>query len=202
MTKIKLCGLRRPEDILAANELKPDYIGFVFAPKSRRAVTPEQALSLRALLSPGIHAVGVFVDAPPEGIAELVRRGVLDTVQLHGREDAAYIARLRALTDAPVMQAFQVRGQADIARAESSPADLVLLDAGAGEGKAFDWTLLPHVRRPYLLAGGLTPENAAEAVGSLHPFGLDVSSGIETDGVKDPKKMRAFVDAVRGRKNP
>jgi len=197
MTKVKLCGLRREEDIKAANELWPDYIGFVFAEKSRRAVTRETAARLKALLAPGIPAVGVFVNAQPETVAYLLEDGIIDLAQLHGQEDVDYIARLRALTDRPVIQAIRVRTAEDAKRAEQSPADFILLDAGAGDGKTFEWELAESVARPYFLAGGLTPGNAGEAVARLHPFALDVSSGIETDGVKDPEKMREFMRIVR-----
>ncbi len=199
MTGIKFCGLRREEDILTANELRPDYIGFVFAEKSRRAVTRETAARLRALLREDIPAVGVFVDAQPETVAFLLEEGIINLAQLHGREDAEYIARLRDLSDKPVIQAFRIRSSGDVKRAEKSSADYVLLDAGAGDGKTFEWELAESVARPYFLAGGLTPENAGEAVERLHPFALDVSSGIETDGLKDPAKMRAFMRAVRRR---
>lgn len=199
MTGIKFCGLRREEDILTANELRPDYIGFVFAEKSRRAVTRETAARLRALLREDIPAVGVFVDAQPETVAFLLEEGIINLAQLHGREDAEYIARLRDLSGKPIIQAFRIRSSGDVKRAEKSSADYVLLDAGAGDGKTFEWELAESVARPCFLAGGLTPENAGEAVERLHPFALDVSSGIETDGVKDPEKMRAFMRAVRRR---
>ena len=199
MTGIKFCGLRREEYILTPNELRPDYIGFVFAEKSRRAVTRETAARLRALLREDIPAVGVFVDAQPETVAFLLEEGIINLAQLHGREDAEYIARLRDLSDKPVIQAFRIRSSGDVKRAEKSSADYVLLDAGAGDGKTFEWELAESVARPCFLAGGLTPENAGEAVERLHPFALDVSSGIETDGVKDPEKMRAFMRAVRRR---
>lgn len=199
MTGIKFCGLRREEDILTANELRPDYIGFVFAEKSRRAVTRETAARLRALLREDIPAVGVFVDAQPETVAFLLEEGIINLAQLHGREDAEYIARLRDLSGKPIIQAFRIRSSGDVKRAEKSSADYVLLDAGAGDGKTFEWELAESVARPCFLAGGLTPENAGEAVERLHPFALDVSSSIETDGVKDPEKMRAFMRAVRRR---
>ena len=199
MTGIKFCGLRREEDILTANELRPDYIGFVFAEKSRRAVTRETAARLRALLREDIPAVGVFVDAQPETVAFLLEEGIINLAQLHGREDAEYIARLRDLSGKPIIQAFRIRSSGDVKRAEKSSADYVLLDAGAGDGETFEWELAESVARPCFLAGGLTPENAGEAVERLHPFALDVSSGIETDGVKDPEKMRAVMRAVRRR---
>lgn len=198
MTRIKLCGLSRPCDIEWANALRPDYIGFVFARKSRRYVAPERALSLKRALDPAIKAVGVFAQEAPEAVAALLADGVIDIAQLHGGEDAAYVRRLRALTDAPIIQAFRVDGAGDLRRAADSPADRVLLDNGAGgTGATFDWSLLAGFERPFFLAGGLNPENAAEAVRALRPWAVDVSSGIETDGYKDFDKMRAFVGAVR-----
>ena len=197
MTKIKLCGLTRPEDITAANALAVDFVGFVFAPKSRRCVTGEQARALRKGLSPSIQAVGVFVDEEPEQVAALLEAGVIDLAQLHGREDENYLERLRTLTEKPIIQAFPIKTPKDLERAQTSSADNILLDSGAGTGIPFDWTLLKNFRRPYLLAGGLGPDNVAQAVRTLHPWGVDVSSGIETGGVKDFKKMAAFVAAVR-----
>lgn len=196
-TKIKFCGLSRPCDIRAANALKPEYIGFVFAPGSRRYVTPEQAASLKRLLDPGIRAVGVFVDEKPEAVADLLNRGTIHLAQLHGSEDEAYIGRLRALTDKPIIKACRVVTADDVAAAFQSTADYILFDSGAGTGTAFDWSLIRDVRRPYFLAGGLSPDNAAQAVKCLNPYALDVSSGIETDGVKDEGKMKAFAAAVR-----
>lgn len=197
MTKIKLCGLSRPCDIRAANRLRPEYIGFVFAPNSRRYVTAERAAELRALLAPGIQAVGVFVDAPPETVAGLLEGGVIDLAQLHGTEDEAYLSRLRELTPKPVIQAFRIRDEKDCLAARESPADYILLDSGAGTGKAFDWSLIRELGRPYFLAGGLGPENVAASVRLLRPYAVDVSSGIETEGKKDPQKMADFVSAVR-----
>ncbi len=197
MTQVKMCGLRRMEDIEAANRLMPDYIGFVFAPGSRRVVSPEEAAALRQVLRPGIRAVGVFVDEDAGAAARLLADGVIDIAQLHGHEDEAYIARLKALAGKPVIRAFRVKSAGDLRAAEASAADMILLDAGAGDGKTFDWSLLSSVSRPYFLAGGLTPENTAEAVRRFRPFAVDVSSGIETDGFKDYNKMRAFMRAVR-----
>lgn len=196
--KIKLCGLRRPYDMEVANELRPDYIGFVFAKKSIRYVSPEQAASLRKLLNPDILAVGVFVKERAETVADLLSSGVIDMAQLHGGEDEAYMDALRRLTDRPLIKAFSVRGEEDIQSACKSTAELVLLDAGeGGTGTAFDRTLLQNMNRPYLLAGGLDASTVGEAVKRWRPYGVDVSSGIETDGYKDAEKMRAFVRAVR-----
>lgn len=197
MTKIKFCGLSRPCDIAAANELKPEYIGFVFAPKSSRYVTPEKAMELKKQLLPGIKAVGVFVDEPAEIVTGLLDQGVIDIAQLHGGEDEEYIGKLRALTRRPVIKAFRVRDQKDISAAENSTADAVLLDSGAGTGTVFDWDLIQNIKRPYFLAGGLDARNVGQAIGRLRPYAVDVSSGIETNGVKDKEKMTAFAAAVR-----
>lgn len=337
MTKIKLCGMTRTQDIEAANALRPEYIGFVFAQKSKRYVTPEKARELRALLAHGIQAVGVFVDAEPEQVAGLLNEGTIDIAQLHGAEDEAYIARLRKLTNRPIIQVFRLASassenvgqsrakaaaasqgavgsigtepngtvagiktafadpsfadvlraaqslaanagnpvkagnpinagntaytgntayagnpanagnptnagkpanagnptnagnpanagnsaaqalakavadamaaqeralaQLEIARvlaaAAASTADYLLFDSGAGTGELLARESLHGFRRPYFLAGGLAPENVAEAISDLHPFAVDVSSGIETDGVKDAGKMRRFCENVR-----
>ena len=200
MTKIKLCGLSRPEDIIGANRLKPDYIGFVFWKRSRRYVTPKSAAALRQFLWPEIRAVGVFLDADPEQEAALYNEGVIDMIQLHGHEDEEHIRRVRELTGgAPgrLIKAFMIRSDEDIRRAEQSSADYILLDSGAGSGTLFDWELLTKLERPFFLAGGLTSGNVADAVEILRPYAVDVSSGIETDGRKDLAKMTAFVRAVR-----
>lgn len=197
MTKIKLCGLSRPCDIEIANELKPDYIGFVFVSKSKRYVTYEKAMELKNRLSPEIQAVGVFVNEHPQNIAKLLQICTIDIVQLHGDEDDEYIKQLRMLTDKPIIKAFRIETEKDIKNAEQSTADYILLDSGAGTGTVFDWELVKSIKRPYFLAGGLNFDNVAEAVKTLLPFAVDVSSGIETDGVKDKSKMAAFVAAVR-----
>lgn len=197
MTKIKLCGLSRPCDIEAANELKPDYIGFVFAPKSRRYVTYKKAEELKSLLSPDIEAVGVFVNEPPQNVATLLKKGIIDIAQLHGDEDEDYIAELRLLTDKLIIKAFRIKTANDIKIVEQSTADDILLDSGAGTGTVFDWELLKSIQRPYFLAGGLDALNVASAIKTLNPYAVDVSSGIETDGVKDKTEMAAFVAAVR-----
>ena len=197
MTKIKLCGLSRPCDIEAANQLLPEYIGFVFAPKSRRYVTPDKAAELKHLLAPEIKAVGVFVNETPEQIVELLSKGIIDIAQLHGNEDEEYIRQLRQLTNKPIIKAFRIKTAVDIEMAEQSTADYVLLDSGAGTGTLFDWRLIRDVKRPYFLAGGLSLDNVREAIQQLTPYAVDVSSGIETDGYKDKEKMAAFIAAVR-----
>ena len=196
--KIKLCGLTRPCDIEAVNELQPDYIGFVFAKKSRRYVSPEKAEELKAMLAPGIQAVGVFVNEEPEQIVSLLEAGTIDVAQLHGQESEKEIRQLRELTDHPMIQAFRIDTEQDVERANASTADYVLLDSGAGgTGTVFDWDLLQAIRRPYFLAGGLDTENIGTVKAKLNPYGVDVSSGIETGGYKDKEKMTAFVAAAR-----
>ena len=206
MVKIKICGLKRIEDIEAANELCPEYIGFVFADFSHRYVDKETAVKLKACLSPGIQAVGVFVDEDISFVAELMNEGVIDIAQLHGTEDNGYIEELRRLTsgaakdqaDKPrIIKAFNMRKVKDISEIEASSADLVLVDSGTGSGETFDWNRLREIHRPYLLAGGLGPDNVRIAIESLHPYGVDVSSGVETDKVKDTEKMKSFVSIVR-----
>lgn len=203
-TKIKICGLTTEADIDCVNQLMPEYIGFVFAKKSRRYLADGEAEHLRDRLRPGITPVGVFVNEDPERIASLLARGVIEIAQLHGQEDEAYVARLKSLTDRPLFQAFSISGPEDVARAERSGADCILLDQGAGgTGKAFDWSLAKNIRRPWFLAGGLDCQNIGEALGTAEPWGVDVSSGVETEGKKDPAKIRSFVAEVRNwnRKN-
>lgn len=197
MTVIKLCGLRRPLDIVAANGLKPEYIGFVLARKSKRYVEPEKAMELKQLLLPDIKAVGVFVNEELSVVADLLNKGVIDVAQLHGSESEEYVAELKKATGKPVIRAFKVATAEDVAAAVTSSADYILLDAGAGDGVTFDWSIVKDVKRPFFLAGGLNPGNVADAVAAVHPYAVDVSSGIETDGFKDIDKMTAFVKAVR-----
>ena len=196
MTKIKLCGLTRITDIQTANQLKPDYIGFVFAPKSKRYIKPECAAELKTILDPDIAAVGVFVNEKPEVIAALLNQNIIDLAQLHGTEDELYIQQLRLLTIKPLIKAFKIKNKADLETAQNSSADHILLDAGAGDGQTFDWDILKSFTRPYFLAGGLNPSNVDEAIKKLSPYAVDVSSGIETAGFKDAAKMKSFVDAV------
>ena len=198
MTKIKICGLRRPEDIAYVNEAKPDFAGFIIdVPKSRRNVPREKVRELTALLSPEILPVGVFVNAPMETIS-LVTDGTLKAVQLHGQESQSYLEELKKQVAVPLIRAFSIRSPEDLTEAEKSPADFVLLDNGAGgTGETFDWSLLSSFDRPFFLAGGLRLENITEAVSRFHPYALDLSSGVETDGYKDKEKIIAAVAAVR-----
>ncbi len=197
--KLKICGLKSEQDILTANRYRPDYIGFVFAPGRKRTVDHKTAASLKKKLDPSVKAVGVFVDAPPEEPVKLFREGVIDLVQLHGNEDEDYIGILKKeIPEAPVIRAFVIRSKEDVLHAENSSADLILLDSGQGSGKRLDPGLLAGIGRPFFLAGGLCAENIREAV-AMAPqslCGLDVSSGAETEGVKDPEKIRILRELV------
>ncbi len=197
MTKIKMCGLSRHCDIDYANEIMPEYIGFVFARKSKRYVSPEKAFELRQNLDKNIIPVGVFVDSDINFVAELVNKEIIDIVQLHGSEDDNYIESLRKLVSVPIIQAFTIGKPEDIQKAEKSPAEYILLDSGKGSGKMFNHSLIRDLKRPYFLAGGLTPENVREITQILKPYAVDASSSLETAGYKDVNKMRAFADALR-----
>jgi phosphoribosylanthranilate isomerase len=147
MTQVKVCGLKRPEDMAYANELLPDYVGFVFAKASKRYVSPDTAASLRAMLLPQIITVGVFVDELVEQVVSLIESGVIGMAQLHGAESQAYVRALRSRTNAPIIQAFRIGSRDDVLRAEESEADYILLDHGAGgTGESFDWSLLDGIQ--------------------------------------------------------
>ncbi len=195
--KIKICGLFREEDIEYANQVMPDYIGFVFWEHSRRYVSHEKAAALRSLLKPEIQAVGVFVDAPPEEVVSLLEEGVIDMAQLHGEETEEDIQYLRAVTGKPVMKAVRVKNRWDVEAWLDSSADYLLFDSGMGSGVAFDWRLLADIPREFFLAGGLNPENLKQAVETVSPYAVDISSGVETDGIKDRCKMQEAVVSVR-----
>ena len=198
MSKIKLCGLSRLCDIQAANICKPDYIGFVFAPKSKRYINPQQAEVLKKELLPDILSVGVFVNDDITKISDLLNNGIIDIAQLHGNESNEYIKKLRTLTNKTIIKAFSIKSEFDIIQAQNSLADYVLLDTGnGGTGMVFNWELAKNIKRPYFLAGGLNLENIKSAVETLNPYAVDVSSGIETDGFKDKAKMTEFVKIIR-----
>ena len=143
------------------------------------------------------QVVGVFVNEEPDYVIRLLREGVIDIAQLHGQEDNQYVRQIQETTDKKVIKAFTIRSEADVTEALQSPADHILLDAGTGEGQSFNWKLAAGISRDFFLAGGLTPENVAEAITQVHPYAVDVSSGIETDGKKDPVRMKDFVENVR-----
>lgn len=197
-TKIKICGLKRPEDITYVNEAKPDYCGFIIEfPKSSRNVTGDQVRALTAGLHPDIIPVGVFVNASPERVEELLLDGTIQIAQLHGQEDKDYIRRIQKNTGHQVIKAFSVKTVRDIELALQSPADYILLDqGGGGTGKTFDWTLIPEITRPFFLAGGLGPDNLEQAVRTIRPYAVDLSSSVETNSVKDRQKILEAVNLV------
>ncbi len=198
-TRIKFCGMMREKDILAVNEVLPDYCGFILAEGRRRSITPQQAAGFYELLDRRVKAVGVFLNDPEDRIAAIAAEGVFDVIQLHGSEDADFIRRIRERTGLPVIKAFSVKGAGDLEAAARSPADHVLLDHGTGgTGERFDWSLLKDFERPYFLAGGLNPDNLREALTQLTPWAADLSSGIESRGMKDGQKMRQCAEILRG----
>lgn len=194
-TKIKICGLWRPEDILAVNEAMPDYAGFVFA-KSPRQVTVSQAHMLRSRLNPGICPVGVFVDEDPKKVTELLKSGMIDMAQLHGREPAEEVRWIREQSGRPVMKAMVLKTPDDVVELFSYPADYFLADGGKGEGRPFNWSLLPKGGNLFL-AGGINKDNVLEAIRQFQPYGVDVSSGVETNGRKDREKIIEITQLVR-----
>ena len=185
--KVKFCGLSHLADAEAMNELMPEYVGLVFWPKSKRFVDTSQARMLRDALDDSIRTVGVFVDESAETVVSLIDEGIISIAQLHGSEDNAYIAKLRDLAgdSLEIWKAFEVVDASDIERANDSSADLVLLDGGKGEGRSFPWELLNGMKRPYALAGGLSPENISFALEQCSPAVVDVSSGIEYSSDND-----------------
>lgn len=198
MIKVKICGLMRPEDIDAVNEYRPDFAGFILARGRRRSLTDQQMRKLVRDLDPGIQSVAVFLDQDPEWIAQLAAQDLMDVIQLHGQESNEEIRFLREHTDKKIIKAFRIDKADDIRRARESEADLVLLDGGdGGTGEVFDWSLLQQMNRPFILAGGLNPENVRSALGQIHPYAVDVSSGVETGRCKDPEKIRRFIHTVR-----
>lgn len=184
--KIKICGLRRDEDIDYVNQAQPDYVGFVFA-KSKRQVDEQQATALRAHLDRRIPAVGVFVNAPFEQIAQLVNDDVIQIVQLHGQEDQTYIDQISTL-NVPIIKAMAYTAIGDYQNIDYALIDQVT----PGSGKRFDWHVLKDINRPYFLAGGINLENIDEAL-KTNAYALDVSSGVETNGYKDFKKIDEIV---------
>lgn len=199
--KIKFCGIRRLEDVAFCNELQPEYLGMILSSGFRRTVSPETAEQLVKAKSRSIAAVGVFVNETPEHIAQVLKQVPLDVIQLHGSETAEIVSGVRWRTGLPVWKAVQVQTAADIQAARQLGADQLILEGKAGGmGITADWELIAGAKpaQPFLLAGGLTPENVAEATDRVQPDGVDFSSGIETGGVKDYAKMKRIVTIIRG----
>ncbi|MCR4662393.1 MAG: phosphoribosylanthranilate isomerase [Endomicrobiaceae bacterium] len=193
--KIKICGLFRDCDMDFVNEAKPDFIGFVFA-KSHRQVSIETAEKLKNKLDKNILSVGVFVNEDINKIIEICTKKIIDIVQLHGDEDDNYINELKKVCNKKIIKAVKVKTGKDIIRWRNSQADWLMFDAGKGEGKTFDWSVLKNFVRPYFLAGGIN-ENNVEQVIKLNPYCIDVSSGVETNKVKDKNKILNIVRRVK-----
>ena len=195
MTKIKICGLFREEDINYVNEAKPDFIGFVFA-KSHRQVSKEISQKLKKKLSKEILSVGVFVNADINKIVEICKENIIDLVQLHGEEDDKYINNLKRVCNKKIIKVVKVKTGKDIISWRNSLADWLMFDAGKGEGKTFDWSILKNFIRPYFLAGGINENNVERAI-KLSPYCIDVSSGVEINKVKDKQKILNIVRRLK-----
>ncbi len=196
-TELKICGLKRLEDIIAVNRHGADYAGFVFFEKSKRYVDPYKANELISLLRADIKPVGVFLDEPLDNVVRIARITGVELIQLHGHESEEYVEYVKRTLDRPVIKAYKASEEGALEKAAQSSADYVMIDSGAGSGKKFDWSILKDFKRDYFLAGGLDPESVGEAIRMLEPFAVDVSSGVETDGIKDEKKIAEFINAVR-----
>ncbi|MBS7011986.1 MAG: bifunctional indole-3-glycerol-phosphate synthase TrpC/phosphoribosylanthranilate isomerase TrpF [Veillonella sp.] len=215
--KVKMCGISKVETIPAVVEAKPDYMGLVFAP-SKRQVTVDQAKILVEELHRGyakkygsdtehdkndtIKTVGVFVNETVDNLVTIANEANLDAVQLHGDEDETFIQSLKERTNVEVWKAIQIRTAADTEKWIDSSADMLLFDAyhkdeRGGTGEVFDWSSLDAFERPFMLAGGIDSTNVARAIRTVRPYGIDISSGIETNGVKDDEKITAFIKIVK-----
>jgi phosphoribosylanthranilate isomerase len=200
-TKLKICGLQTINDVHAVNAIRPDYIGFVFAKSSRR-ISEETAAELRSKLVPGIIPVGVFVNEDIEKIIRLCRSQTIDVIQLHGDEDEEYLKQLKDVLPNPVIRAVRVRSMQDIRQAEEMRCDYLLLDAYkekeyGGSGVKFDWELIPRMKMPFFLAGGINSTNVVRAIQEYRPYCIDVSTGVETEGRKDPAKLKELSELIR-----
>ena len=209
MVKLKICGMRRAEDIEMANSYKPDYIGFVFA-ESPRKVSYEQAKELSDLLSEDIVPVGVFVNEHMKLIVDLFKDGIIEMAQLHGDEDEKYIRNLKDKSieetgkQIPVINAIEIKDGADyndeLLKWRDSASDYFILDSGKGSGKTFDWSLLDKesefFENSIFLAGGLNSENLALAIEEFNPFAVDLSSSVETEGFKDEEKIKKIIEIM------
>ena len=197
MTKVKICGLRREEDIAIVNEFLPDYAGFILAEGRKRTISEEQCRKLTRKLRKEIKAVGVFVNQNRVWIAELLEQGIIDVAQLHGQETEADVVWIKQKTGKPVIKAVSVQTKEDIEAWNQSQADYILLDQGnGGTGQTFDWNLTATVQKPFFLAGGIRESNVIEAL-LQSPAVLDVSSGVETDEYKDREKVRRIIRLIR-----
>lgn len=201
MSKIKICGLTRQNDIAIVNNYLPDYIGFVFAP-SRRQIRVDDAKAWKTLLNPSITVVGVFVNEDMKSIIQLCDSNIIDMVQLHGDEDELYIKELKKNIPNKIIKAVRVKASEDIKRADASSCDYLLLDTYhaeqyGGSGRTFDWSMIPVIEKPYFLAGGIHINNLIQAQAMCNPYCIDVSSGVETEGYKDSDKILDIITKIR-----
>lgn len=198
-TKVKICGLRRLEDADFANEAKPDFAGVMMCQRFWRGIDMDQAKAIRKRLNPDIPLVGVFVNDQFMDVLVALRQGVVDYAQLQGTESEEYISHLQMLSGKPIIKSCQMDNAMDsanvISYAVNSCAEHIMFVTGSGE--RFDWSVLKPVRRPFILAGGLTPDNVRDAIESVHPWGIEFLNGVETNGIKDRDKILAAVEAVR-----
>lgn len=198
MVKIKICGLRRLEDVEMVNKYKPDYIGFVFA-DSKRKVSHELASQMKNNLNSNIMSVGVFVDASQEEILELFNRGIIEIAQLHGCENEDYINYLKENTnnELKIIKAIEMSEAKDLSKYDNSHADYLLLDSGKGSGKTFDWRLIrKDLKKEFFLAGGINSSNVRKAIEEFNPYAIDLSSGLETNDYKDENKIKEIMEAI------
>lgn len=192
--KVKICGLNTQDAVEAANEAGVDFIGLVFAP-SKRQVTIEEATQLRKLIADSVQVVGVFKDQPFEEVQAAIEKVPLDIVQLHGKESVDFCKKVPV----PVIKAFSIEDQDKRTEYEAFVEHILIDSPLPGSGELFEWERLAAVSTgPVFLAGGLTSENVQQAIEQVNPYGVDVSSGVETDGVKDPTKIKQFIQQVRG----
>ena len=199
MVKIKICGIKRLEDIEIVNKYKPDFIGFVFA-NSKRKVSYDLALNLRKNLSEDISAVGVFVDADKKEILKLYNDGIIDIAQLHGNEDENYICDLKKKTQnkLKVIKAIEISQNTDLSKYDDYNSDYLLLDSGKGSGKTFDWNLIKKdLKKDFFLAGGLNSSNISQAISEFNPYAVDLSSALEVDGFKDENKIKEIMEIIK-----
>lgn len=196
MTKIKLCGIRRKEDIEIINKTDISYIGFIFYKNSFRYIDINKAKSLKKLLNPKIKVCGVFVNEDMEKILNIVKNNIIDIIQLHGNEDNNYIEKLKEKSKKKIIKAFEINNERDIEKALNSKADFIMFDAGKGSGKTFDWNLIKGVQRNYFLAGGINLENINKAFNIIKPYAIDLSSSIESNGFKDENKIKNILERV------
>ena len=197
MTKIKMCGMMNPFDVISVKEMNVEYAGFILSSGFRRSLSYRAFSDLEKLLEGSkVKRVGVFVNEEIEFIDKYYDKNI-DVYQLHGKEDNKYIDNLRKCIKKPIIKAFKIKDIHDVIDANRSTADMILLDSGEGSGEMFDHSLLNGIQRDFFLAGGLNPENISDVLKKISPYAVDVSSGIETNGKKDITKMEAFVNVVR-----